>query len=91
LKLNADWVQSHGVMLVELYVDRLRHGSVATNGGATIVSDRGVAIVMDAGHESGYLSAARVMGLAVERAQYDCRHTLALRASCMRRAECYDP
>jgi LDH2 family malate/lactate/ureidoglycolate dehydrogenase len=68
-------------MLVELYVDRLRHGSVATNGGASIVSDRGVAIVMYAGHEFRHLSAARAMGLAVERARLQGAGIVAVRSA----------
>jgi len=78
---ELEGLQSHGVMLVELYVDRLRHGSVATIWAATIVSDRGVAIVMDAGHEFGHLSAARAMGLAIERARLRGAGIVAVRSA----------
>jgi LDH2 family malate/lactate/ureidoglycolate dehydrogenase len=60
---------SHGVMLVEMYLDRIRKGSVSARGKPIIVSERGVATVIDARHVLGHLSGDYAMALSVERAR----------------------
>lgn len=60
---------SHGVMLVDMYVDRLRAGSVSTAQAAAVVSDRGGCVVLDAGNAFGHLTAAQSIDIAVERAK----------------------
>jgi LDH2 family malate/lactate/ureidoglycolate dehydrogenase len=52
-----------------MYLDRIRAGSVSTGESATIVSDRGVAMVLDAGHALGQLTGQQAMALAIERAE----------------------
>ncbi|PWC03393.1 Ldh family oxidoreductase [Agromyces badenianii] len=62
-------VPSHGVMLVPMYVDRLRRGSVAATDVTAVVADDGATAVLDAGHSLGQLSARRAMDLAIEKAE----------------------
>lgn len=62
-------LHSHGVMLTEMYVRRLLAGSVSTAGEGSLVSDHGVAIVLDAGHALGQVTGDQAMQLAVTRAQ----------------------
>ncbi|KAE8766106.1 Ldh family oxidoreductase [Georgenia thermotolerans] len=67
---DAHGVASHGVMLVPMYVERLRAGSVSTAATAHVVRDDGGAgAVLDAGHALGQLTAVQAMGLAVEKAK----------------------
>lgn len=60
---------SHGVMLVDVYLDRLRHGSVSTWEEAQIVSERDGAVVLDARHTLGQLVGDQAIGIAVEHAR----------------------
>jgi LDH2 family malate/lactate/ureidoglycolate dehydrogenase len=60
---------SHGVMLVPMYVDRIRAGSVSLETTARVTRDGGAIAVLDAGHALGQLTAAQAMALAIERAQ----------------------
>ncbi len=66
---DLEGVSSHGVMLVDMYLGRIRQGSVSTREAATVVSDRGAAIVLDAGHALGQLTGEQAVGMAVERAR----------------------
>ncbi|MGO4714613.1 Ldh family oxidoreductase [Bradyrhizobium sp. 2TAF24] len=66
---DVEGVASHGVMLVPMYVDRLRAGSVSTASTGEIVSDREAAVVIDAHDALGQLTARQAVGLAVERAK----------------------
>ncbi len=59
---------SHGVMLVEMYLDRIRKGSVSPKQAGEIVSDKGATIVLDARNALGHLTGDQAMGIAVERA-----------------------
>ena len=40
-------------MLMDMYLDRIRSGSVSTEEAGTIVSDQGAAVVLDARHALG--------------------------------------
>jgi len=60
---------SHGVMLVPMYVQRLRAGSVSPEREARVVSDGGSTIVLDAGNAFGQLTAQQAVGLARDRAR----------------------
>lgn len=60
---------SHGVMLVEMYVDRILHGSVSAAATGAVVSDKGAAVVLDAGHALGQLTGDQAIAIAVERAR----------------------
>lgn len=66
---DLDSQSSHGVALVDMYIDRIRRGSVSTTAQATTVSDSGAALVLDARHALGHVTGDQGMRLAVERAQ----------------------
>jgi LDH2 family malate/lactate/ureidoglycolate dehydrogenase len=65
---DLDGVASHGVLLLPMYVERLRAGSVTLAEEATVVSDRGSVVVLDAAHALGHVTGDQAMALAVERA-----------------------
>lgn len=60
---------SHGVLLVPMYVERLRAGSVTRQRTATVVSDSPTFVLLDAGHAMGQLTSAQAVDLAVARAR----------------------
>ncbi|SEE70730.1 Malate/lactate/ureidoglycolate dehydrogenase, LDH2 family [Rhizobiales bacterium GAS188] len=60
---------SHGVMLVDMYLDRLRRGSVSPREEGEIVVDRDGVVVLDAQNGLGQLIGDQAMALAVERAR----------------------
>lgn len=64
---DLEGVASHGVMLLPMYVERLLRGSVSKATRATVVHDGGAAVVLDAGHMLGQLSAAQSVALVTER------------------------
>ena len=65
---DLEGVPSHGLMLLPLYVARLKAGSVAAAGRGVVVSDRGGAIVMDAQNALGQVVAHRAVELVAGRA-----------------------
>jgi LDH2 family malate/lactate/ureidoglycolate dehydrogenase len=69
VEADLEGLSSHGVMLTDMYLDRIRKGSVSTRETATVVSDREAAVVLDAGHALGQLTAPQAMSLAIERAE----------------------
>jgi LDH2 family malate/lactate/ureidoglycolate dehydrogenase len=69
VEAELDGVPSHGVMLVDLYLDRLRHGSVSSWESGEIISDHGCAVVLDARHAFGHLTGIQSMDLAIARAK----------------------
>ncbi|MGE3148145.1 MAG: Ldh family oxidoreductase [Pseudorhodoplanes sp.] len=66
---DVEGLSSHGVMLTDMYVERIRRGSVSTKEQAAIVSDRGACMVLDAAHALGHLTGDQAMALSVERAR----------------------
>jgi LDH2 family malate/lactate/ureidoglycolate dehydrogenase len=66
---DLEGVVSHGVMLVPMYVDRIRGGSVSNKRLGEVVSDNKTAIVIDAGNALGQLTAHQAVKLAVARAK----------------------
>lgn len=70
---------SHGVMLVDMYLDRLRHGSVSARETADIVSDRDGVVTLDAGNALGQLVGDQAIALAVERARLHGTGVVAVR------------
>jgi len=60
---------SHGVMLVEMYIDRIRKGSVSLKQAGEIVSDQGATVVLDAHNALGHLTGDQAIRIAVERAR----------------------
>lgn len=61
-------ISSHGAMLVPMYVDRIRTGSVSLREAADVVLDAGAVAVLDAGHALGQLTADQAMALCLEKA-----------------------
>jgi LDH2 family malate/lactate/ureidoglycolate dehydrogenase len=69
VEADLEGLPSHGVMLTDMYLARIRAGSVSTKEAGMIVSDREAAVVLDAGHALGQLTGSQAMELAVERAR----------------------
>jgi LDH2 family malate/lactate/ureidoglycolate dehydrogenase len=56
VEADLEGVASHGVMLVDMYLERIRRGSVSTEASAEVVCDRQSVVVLDAGHALGQLT-----------------------------------
>jgi LDH2 family malate/lactate/ureidoglycolate dehydrogenase len=69
VEADLEGLSSHGVMLVDMYIDRLRQGSVSRNPRGTVVSDRNGAVVLDAGHALGQLTGRQAMSIAIDKAK----------------------
>jgi LDH2 family malate/lactate/ureidoglycolate dehydrogenase len=65
---DIEGVPSHGVMLVPLYVDRIRAGSVTTAPAAEVALDAGATIVLDARNALGQITSHQAVRMAGERA-----------------------
>lgn len=76
---DVEGVASHGVMLVPMYIKRLRAGSISTAATGQIVSDSGTAVVIDAQNVLGQLTARQAVAVAVERAKKFGMSTVAVR------------
>src|SRR6202011_1863415 len=63
VEADLEGMSSHGVMLIDMYLDRIRHGSVATKTAGTVVSDRQSAGGLDAGRSVGQLTGVQGLGL----------------------------
>lgn len=61
-------LRSHGVMLADMYIERLRKGSVSQAESAITVSNRQGAVVLDAGHALGHVTGAQAMDMAIAKA-----------------------
>src|SRR5262249_25660490 len=66
---DLEGISSHGVMLLPMYIERIAKGSVSRRSAGEVVSDRGGAIVIDAGNALGQLTARQAVKLAVARAR----------------------
>ncbi|RAI43567.1 lactate dehydrogenase [Rhodoplanes roseus] len=66
---ERDGIGSHGVAMADMYLDRLRKGSVSTRETASVVSDKGIAVVLDAGNALGHLTSPQAMRIAVDKAK----------------------
>src|SRR5262249_6026111 len=69
VEADLEGIASHGVMLLPMYVDRIAKGSVSRLSRGEVVSDRGTAIVIDAGNALGQLTARQATDLAIARAR----------------------
>ena len=69
IEADLEGLPSHGVMLTDMYLDRIRKGSVSTRESATVVSDRDAAVVLDAGNALGHLTGDQAMAMAIDRAR----------------------
>jgi LDH2 family malate/lactate/ureidoglycolate dehydrogenase len=68
VEADLEGLSSHGVMLADMYIERLQAGSVSKNTAAVVVSERQGAVVLDAGNALGQLTGNQAMSLAVEKA-----------------------
>ncbi|MEJ2378068.1 MAG: Ldh family oxidoreductase [Pseudolabrys sp.] len=68
VEADLDGLPSHGVLLVDMYIARLRAGSVSPRESADVVSDRGGCVVLDAGNAFGQLTGDQAMNIAIARA-----------------------
>ena len=66
---DLEGLHSHGVMLIDMYIERLRQGSVSTRDAASVVSERSGAVVLDAGHALGQLTGKQAMAFAIDKAK----------------------
>jgi LDH2 family malate/lactate/ureidoglycolate dehydrogenase len=66
---DLEGLASHGVMLTDMYIERLQSGSVSKQTAATIVSERRGAVVLDAGNALGQLTGEQAMSLAIDKAR----------------------
>lgn len=69
VEADLEGIASHGVMLVPMYAQRLRSGSVTAAARAAVVSDQGGCVVLDAANMLGQLSAFQAVGMARDRAR----------------------
>jgi LDH2 family malate/lactate/ureidoglycolate dehydrogenase len=76
---DLEGLHSHGVMLVDLYIERIRQGSVSRDGRASVISDRQGAIVLDAGNALGQLTGRRAMDMAIDKAKEFAAGVVAVR------------
>ncbi len=79
VEADLEGLSSHGVMLTDMYIERLRGGSVSRETGATVVSERAGAVVLDAGHALGQVTAAQAMTIAVGKARQFAAGIVAVR------------
>lgn len=70
---------SHGVMLADMYVKRLKAGSVSAQSEPETVSDRGTSVVLDGRHAFGVLTGDFAMRKAVEKARMHGAGVVAVR------------
>lgn len=66
---DLEGLHSHGVMLVDMYIERICLGSVSRNKRGSIVSERQGAVVLDAGNALGQLTGPQAMEMAVAKAK----------------------
>ena len=69
VEADLEGLSSHGVMLVDMYIERLQKGSVSSRESATVVSERQGAVVLDAGHALGQLTGTQAMTKAIDKAK----------------------
>jgi LDH2 family malate/lactate/ureidoglycolate dehydrogenase len=69
VEADLEGLSSHGVMLADMYIERLQAGSVTKQTAAAIVSERQGAVVLDAGNALGQLTGNQAMSLAIDKAR----------------------
>jgi LDH2 family malate/lactate/ureidoglycolate dehydrogenase len=74
-------VNSHGVLRVPEYVQKLTRGGVDPRGRPSVARDAGACVVVDAGNAMGQIGASFAMDLAVERAAAHGIGAVAVRGS----------
>jgi LDH2 family malate/lactate/ureidoglycolate dehydrogenase len=76
---DLEGLASHGVMLADMYIDRLQSGSVSKETTAAIISERHGAVVLDAGNALGQLTGEQAMSVAVDKARQFAAGIVAVR------------
>jgi len=76
---DLEGLASHGVMLVDMYLERLQAGSVSKGTTAAIISERQGAVVLDAGNALGQLTGEQAMSLAIDKARQFAAGIVAVR------------
>jgi LDH2 family malate/lactate/ureidoglycolate dehydrogenase len=76
---DLEGLHSHGLMLIDMYVERVRQGSVSPREAGTIVSERNGAVVLDAGHALGQLTGRQAMAIAIDKARQFAAGIVAVR------------
>ncbi len=69
VEADLEGLSSHGVMLVDMYIERLQKGSVSRRESASVVSERKGAVVLDAGNALGQLTGTQAMTMAIDKAK----------------------
>ena len=69
VEADARGLPSHGLMLLPMYLDRIRSGSIDPNGHNTVITDLGAIAVMDSGNGLGQATAQHAMESAIARAR----------------------
>jgi len=79
IEADLQGVASHGCMLLPMYADRLRAGSVNAHPRISVVADMPALLVLDADHALGQVSSAHATDLAIERARANGAAVVAVR------------
>jgi len=79
VEADLEGLSSHGVMLTDMYLERLRQGSVSRNTEAAVISERQGAVVLDAGNALGQLTAMQAMEIAIGKARQFAAGIVAVR------------
>jgi LDH2 family malate/lactate/ureidoglycolate dehydrogenase len=69
VQADLEGLASHGVMLADMYIERLQAGSVSKQTAASVVSERQGAVVLDAGNALGQLTGQQAMVIAIDKAK----------------------
>src|SRR6202142_3542048 len=69
VEADLEGLASHGVMLADMYIERLQRGSVSKETAAVVVSERQGAVVLDAGNALGQLTGEQATTLAIDKAR----------------------
>jgi LDH2 family malate/lactate/ureidoglycolate dehydrogenase len=69
VEADLEGLASHGVMLTDMYIERLRQGSVSRDIKAAVISERQGAVVLDAANALGQLTAIQAMDIAISKAR----------------------
>lgn len=79
ISAELEGIASHGVMLLPMYIDRIKAGSIVLSAKSRILKDLGGLVVMTADHGPGQVSSQAAVGLAVERARIHGTATITVR------------
>jgi LDH2 family malate/lactate/ureidoglycolate dehydrogenase len=69
VEADEEGISSHGVMLVPMYADRLRNGSISMETSGNIISDNAACVVIDGQNVLGQLTAHQAVDIAADKAK----------------------